>query len=91
GADAALLLRYDRTVQHDNNDVIVPDTNFYRGVETGNPVPYDAGTSARLTNGFVPPNAVPEQGHSRRDTQGLSARLEWRLGPATLHYLGAHR
>lgn len=91
GADAALLLRYDRTVQRDNNDVIVPDTNFYRGVETGNPVPYDAGTTARLTNAFVPPNAVPEQGHSRRDTQGLSARLEWQLGPATLHYLGAHR
>ncbi len=91
GADAALLLRYDRTVQHDNNDVIVPDTNFYRGVETGNPVPYDAGTTARLTNAFVPPNAVPEQGYSRRDTQGLSARLEWQLGPATLHYLGAHR
>lgn len=91
GADAALLLRYDRTVQHDNNDVIVPDTNFYRGVETGNPVPYDAGTTARLTNAFVPPNTVPEQGYSRRDTQGLSARLEWQLGPATLHYLGAHR
>lgn len=91
GADASLLLRYDRTVQHDNNDVIVPDTNFYRGIETGKPVPYDAGTKARLTNAFVPPNAVPEQGHSRRDTQGLSAELSWKLGPATLHYLGAHR
>ena len=91
GSDASLLLRYDGTVQHDNNDVIVPDTNFYRGVETGNPVPYDAGTDARLTNAFVPPNTAPEQGRSRRDTQGLSAQLEWKLGPATLHYLGARR
>ena len=91
GSDASLLLRYDRTVQHDNNDVIVPDTNFYRGVETGKPVPYDSSTETRLTNAFVPPNTVPEQGHSRRDSQGLSAQLEWKLGPATLHYLGAHR
>jgi len=90
-ADASLLLRYDRTVQHDNNDVIVPDTNFYSGIETGNPAWRDASTKERLTNAFVPPNAVPEQGHSRRDAQGLSAELSWNLGPATLHYLGSRR
>ena len=88
---AALLLRLDRTVQRDNNDVIVPDTNFYRGIETGKPVPYDAGTVARLTNAFVAPNAVPEQGHSRRASTGLGLELAWDIGPATLHYLGARR
>ena len=91
GADASLLLRYDRTIQKDNNDVVVPDTNFYRGIETGNPVAYDSSTRERLTNAFVPPNTVPDQGHSRRDSQGLSAQLDWKLGPATLHYLGARR
>ncbi|MDN4058194.1 TonB-dependent receptor [Massilia sp. YIM B02769] len=90
-ADASLLVRYDRTVQHDNNDVIVPDTNFYSGIETGKPTWRDASTKERLTNAFVPPNAVPEQGHSRRDSQGLSAELSWNLGPATLYYLGARR
>ena len=91
GSSASLLLRLDRSVQRDNNDVIVPDTNFYQGIETGNPVPYDAGTAARLTNAFVPPNMVPEQGHSRRASTGLGAEFSWDLGPATLDYLGAHR
>jgi iron complex outermembrane receptor protein len=91
GSSASLLLRLDRSVQRDNNDVIVPDTNFYQGVETGNPVPYDAGTAARLTNAFVPPNTVPEQGHSRRASTGLGAEFSWDLGPATLNYLGAQR
>jgi iron complex outermembrane receptor protein len=91
GSSASLLLRLDRSVQRDNNDVIVPDTNFYQGIETGNPVLYDAGTVARLTNAFVPPNTVPEQGHSRRASTGLGAEFSWDLGPATLHYLGAHR
>ena len=90
-ADASLLLRYDRTVQRDNNDVIVPDTNFYSSIETGNPAWRGASTTERLTNAFVPPNAVPEQGHSRRDAQGLAAELTWNLGPATLHYLGSRR
>ena len=91
GPSASLLLRLDRTVQRDNNDVIVPDTNFYRGVETGNPTPYDAGTARRLTNAFVPPNTVPEQGYSRRASTGFGAEFSWDLGPATLHYLGARR
>jgi iron complex outermembrane receptor protein len=91
GSAASLLLRLDRSVQRDNNDVIVPDTNFYHGIETGNPVPYDAGTAARLTNAFVPPNMAPEQGHSRRASTGLGAEFSWDLGPATLNYLGAHR
>ncbi len=90
-ADASLLLRYDRTVQHDNNDVIVPDTNFYSSIENGTPTWRDASTKERLTNAFVPPNAVPEQGHRRRDSQGLSAELSWNLGPATLYYLGSRR
>ena len=91
GSSASLLLRLDRTVQRDNNDVIVPDTNFYQGIESGNPQPYDAGTAARLTNAFVPPNTVPEQGHSRRASTGLGADFSWNLGPATLYYLGSHR
>jgi len=90
-ADASLLLRYDRTVQHDNNDVIVPDTNFYSGIETGSPAWRGASTEESLTNAFVPPNTVPEQGHSRRASQGLSADLSWKLGPAALHYLGSRR
>ncbi|MFC5476999.1 TonB-dependent receptor [Massilia suwonensis] len=91
GQSASLLLRLDRTVQRDNNDVIVPDTNFYEGIETGNPTPFDASTAKRLTNAFVPPNMLPEQGHSRRESTGLGAEFSWDLGPATLHYLGSHR
>lgn len=91
GSSASLLLRLDRSVQRDNNDVIVPDTNFYQGIESGNPQPYDGGTAARLTNAFVPPNTVPEQGHSRRASTGLGADFSWDLGPATLYYLGSHR
>ena len=91
GQAASLLLRLDRTVQRDNNDVIVPDTNFYQGIETGNPTRFGAATAQRLTNAFVPPNSVPEQGHSRRASTGFGAEFSWDLGPATLHYLGSHR
>ena len=89
--DATLLLRYDHSKVDDNNDSFVPDTNFYSGVASGNPVWRGASTDALLTNGFVPPNAVPEQGYSHKTTSGLSADLTWDLGPATLYYLGAHR
>ncbi|WP_373987111.1 TonB-dependent receptor [Duganella sp. BuS-21] len=89
--DATLLLRYDRSKVDDNNDSFVPDTNFYTGVASGNPVWYGSGTGAQLTNGFVPPNGLPEQGYSHKTTSGLSADLTLDLGPATLYYLGAHR
>ncbi|MHA4871699.1 TonB-dependent receptor [Duganella sp. PWIR1] len=89
--DATLLLRYDRSKVDDNNDSFVPDTNFYTGVAGGNPVWYGSGTGAQLTNGFVPPNGLPEQGYSHKTTSGLSADLTLDLGPATLYYLGAHR
>jgi iron complex outermembrane receptor protein len=89
--DATLLLRYDHSKANDNNDSFVPDTNFYTGVASGQPVWHGSSTGAQLTNGFVPPNAVPEQGYSHKTTEGVSADLSWDLGPATLYYLGAHR
>jgi iron complex outermembrane receptor protein len=89
--DATLLLRYDHSKVDDNNDSFVPDTNFYSGVATGQPVWRGAGTDALLTNGFVPPNAMPEQGYSHKTSSGISADLTWDLGLATLYYLGAHR
>jgi iron complex outermembrane receptor protein len=89
--DATLLLRYDHSKADDNNDSFVPDTNFYTGVASGQPVWHGSSTGAQLTNGFVPPNAVPEQGYSHKTTEGVSADLSWDLGPATLYYLGAHR
>ncbi|MRW89677.1 TonB-dependent receptor [Duganella sp. FT80W] len=88
--DATLLLRYDHSQVDDNNDSFVPDTNFYRGVAGGHPVWNGADTGAQLTNRFVPPNAVPEQGYSHKTTSGIGADLTWDLGPATLYYLGAH-
>ncbi|WP_373996633.1 TonB-dependent receptor [Duganella sp. 1224] len=88
---ATLLLRYDRSKVDDNNDSFVPDTNFYTGIASGHPVWYGASTGTQLTNGFVPPNAVPEQGYSHKTTDGISADLAWDIGPATLYYLGAHR
>ena len=91
GATAALLLRLDHSTTHDNSDSIVPDTNFYHGVASGQPTWYDASTEQRLTNGFVPPNTRPEQGYHRKHTTGLSAELTWDLGPATVTWLGAHR
>jgi iron complex outermembrane receptor protein len=89
--DATLLLRYDHNKANDNNDSFVPDTNFYTGVASGQPVWHGSSTGAQLTNGFVPPNAVPEQGYSHKTTEGVSADLTWDMGPATLYYLGAHR
>lgn len=89
--DATLLLRYDHGRVDDNNDSFVPDTNFYDGVASGHPVWRGGSTEARLTNGFVPPNAVPAQGYSHKSTSGLGADLRWDLGAATLYYLAAHR
>ncbi|SDF76901.1 MULTISPECIES: TonB-dependent receptor [unclassified Duganella] len=89
--DATLLLRYDHSKIDDNNDSFVPDTNFYSGIASGCPVWRNAGTSAQLTNAFVPPNALPEQGYSHKTTSGVGADLSWDLGGATLYYLGAHR
>jgi iron complex outermembrane receptor protein len=91
GADATLLLRYERSRVDDNNDSFVPDTNFYSGVAAGHPVWRGGATEAQLTNGFVPPNAAPEQGFSRKSVSGIGADLAWKLGRATLHYQGAHR
>jgi iron complex outermembrane receptor protein len=87
----SLLLRADHSRSHDHGDMIVPDTNFYRGIETGQPRWYDASTDARLTNSFVPPNTRPEQGYSQKTGSGIGAELTWQLGPATLYYLGSHR
>jgi iron complex outermembrane receptor protein len=91
GAGSALVLRYDHSTAHDDNDKFVPDTNFYRGVETGHPVWQEGSTDSRLTNAFVPPNGPPEQGWGERTTWGIGADLTWKLGPATLYYVGSHR
>lgn len=91
GRNASLLLRHDRSTVHDNNDSIVPDTNFYTGVASGSPKWYGASTGQRLTNAFVPPNTLPAQGFSDKATSGTGAELTWDLGAATLSYLGSHR
>jgi iron complex outermembrane receptor protein len=91
GPDASLLVRYDRSVQRDNPDNFVPDTNFYGGLASGTPTWKDASTDERLNNGFVPFNTRREQGHARKVNSGLGAELTWNLGPITLSYLGAHR
>ena len=91
GRDAALLLRYDHSEAGDNNDRIVPDTNFYTGVFAGAPAWRAGSTEARLTNAFRPMNISPAQGMQERRARGLLADLSWNLGPATLYYLGSHR
>ncbi|WP_426338084.1 TonB-dependent receptor [Pseudoduganella sp. S-14] len=91
GRSASLLLRYEHATQNGNIDNIVPDTNFYKGVETGRPTWYDAGTDERLTNHFRPFNTKLEQGYNHKSTDSLGAELSWNLGPVTLDYLGSHR
>ncbi|MGW8392550.1 TonB-dependent receptor [Pseudoduganella sp. HUAS MS19] len=91
GQSAALLLRYEHATQDGNIDNIVPDTNFYRDVETGKPAWYAAGTNARLTNAFRPFNTKLEQGYSHKSTESLGAELSWKLGAATLDYLASRR
>ena len=91
GPAATLLLRYDRSSLRNNNDSIVPASNFYAFGPDGAPAWRDGTTNARLTNAFVPPNAPLSQGASRATTSGLGAQLEWDLGALTLHYLGSHR
>lgn len=89
--DLSLLLRYDYSKMDDNNDSFVPDTNFYQGVASGTPTWYESSTDQRLTNAFVPPNMVPEQGYSHKTNQGFGAELSWKIGAYTLSYLGSHR
>lgn len=91
GGDSSLLLRYEHAKNDANNDESLPDTNFFRGTAQGNPVWYDAPASQRLTNAFVAPNMRPEQGYTHKTTSGLSAELNWDLGPITATWLGAHR
>ncbi|MCC2957477.1 TonB-dependent receptor [Massilia sp. IC2-477] len=91
GSDAALLLRYDHSIVTDNNDRIVPDTNFYTGVSSGAPVWKPGSTDERLAMAFRPTNIAPVQGMQDRRARGLSADLSWKLGPATFYYLGSHR
>jgi iron complex outermembrane receptor protein len=91
GQDASLLLRYDHGRASENNDRFVPDTNFYDGVSAGAPAWRAGSTDARLTNAFRPPYAAPEQGYNEKRARGIGAQLEWKLGPATLTYLGSHR
>jgi len=91
GRDAALLLRYDHSEATNNNDRIVPDSNFYSGVAAGAPTWRNAPTDERLTMGFRPVNIAPVQGMQDRRSRGLLADLSWNLGPATLYYLGSRR
>ena len=91
GDNASLVLRYDLGIQHDNPDNTVQDGNFYSGVATGNPVARDASTTQRLTNSFMAPNAIPVQGFRERRTSGVGADLTWKLGSATVYYLGSRR
>ncbi|MDQ2819663.1 MAG: TonB-dependent receptor [Pseudomonadota bacterium] len=91
GEQASLVLRYDLGIQHDNPDNTLPDGNFYSGVATGKPVARDASTSARLTNAFIAPNSTPVQGFRERRSSGVGADLTWKLGAATVSYLGSRR
>jgi iron complex outermembrane receptor protein len=91
GADASVVLRYDLGIQHDNPDVTVQDNNFYTGVAAGAPVATGASTAQRLTNTFIAPNAIPVQGYRDRRTSGVGADLTWKLGAATVYYLGSRR
>jgi iron complex outermembrane receptor protein len=91
GPAASLLLRADHSSNDYNADSFVSDNNFFRNADSGNPVWYGASAGDRLTNRFVPPNMVPEQGWANNHTSGVGAEFTWNLGPATLHYLGAHR
>lgn len=91
GKDASLVLRYDVGIQHDNPDNTVQDGNFYTGVAAGAPVAARQSTAKLLTNSFVAPNAVPDQGFRERRTAGLAADLTWKLGAATLSYVGGRR
>jgi iron complex outermembrane receptor protein len=88
---ATLLLRYHTGLRRDHPDTIVPDTNFYRFSAGGQPQWFDASADARLTNAFRPPNVVPEQSHASKRQSGASAELNWRMGPATLTYVGGHQ
>ncbi|KQV61893.1 hypothetical protein ASE26_05945 [Duganella sp. Root198D2] len=91
GPSASLLLRYEHATQNGNIDNVVPDSNFYKGVGAGQPQWFDAGSDAQLTNAFTPFNTRLEQGYSHKSTDSLGAELSWKLGPATLDYLGSHR
>jgi len=91
GNSGTLLLRYDRSNVRQNNDSIVPSSNFYTFDANGQPSWKDGSTDERLTNSFVPFNAPLQQGGGRAISDGLSAQLEWDLGAARLYYVGAHR
>jgi iron complex outermembrane receptor protein len=91
GSDADLVLRYDLGIQHDNPDSTVQDTNFYTGVALGTPVATSQSTAQRLTNSFIAPNGKPVQAYRERRTSGIGADLTWKLGSATVYYLGSRR
>jgi iron complex outermembrane receptor protein len=91
GADASLVLRYDLGIQHDNPDSTVQDGNFYTGVAAGAPVATRRSSAQRLTNTFIAPNTIPAQGYRDRRTSGAGADLTWKLGAATVSYLGSRR
>ena len=91
GQSGYLLLRYEHATQNGNIDNIVPDTNFFKGVETGQPSWYGASTDERLSNRFKPFNTKLEQGYNHKSFDSFGAELTWKLGPATLDYLGSHR
>lgn len=91
GADASLLLRYDRSTLDQNNDSFVPASNFYSRGADGGVLWKDGSTRARLTNSFVPPNAPLQPSAAHATTAGLAAQFDWTLGALSLHYLGARR
>jgi len=91
GQAASLLVRYEASRDNSNNDSTVPDSNFYSGIATGQPVWNGDATDRQLTYRFNPPNTRFEQGYSHKKASSLTAELNWDLGAATLSWLGAHR
>jgi iron complex outermembrane receptor protein len=89
--DATLLLRFDHGRYVNSNDSIVPASNFYANLMTPSPTWIEAGSAARLTNGFVPFNAPLQQGFGHSVTHGVGVELNWSLGAVDLIYLGSHR
>ncbi len=82
GTSGQLLVRYERSSVRQNNDSIVPASNFYTFDAAAKPTWKEASTEQRLTNSFVPFNAPLQQGGGRAVSDGLSAELEWDLGDA---------
>ncbi len=100
-ADFNVLIRADYAYLNGHNFTLVPETNFYNYAGSTPPSLTPTGfVPANITPNRTPGSSkdrrrsdaiLPVDPENRNRSYGISAEMNWDIGPATVTYVGSHR